>query len=237
MAKKKIGTRILKQIDRAVVQYTDQRDEFERLANAVHVSFSQDPRLIPLIHSTKVRAKDPEHLRDKLMRKANEAIEKGKKFDISEDNLFTKIEDLAGVRLLHLHTKQVSEIHPAILGVIEEFMYKLIGKPVAYTWDIESYEYFKELGLKAIHRKSMYTSIHYILKANRKTDMRCELQVRTLMEEVWGEVSHTINYPHETKSVACQEQLRVLARIASGCSRLVDSIFTSAEEFKSNIED
>jgi ppGpp synthetase/RelA/SpoT-type nucleotidyltranferase len=52
------------------------------------------------------------------------------------------------------------------------------------------------------------------------------------MEEVWGEVSHKINYPQKTKSEACQEQLKVLARITSGCKRLVDSIIVSHREYE-----
>ena len=47
------------------------------------------------------------------------------------------------------------------------------------------------------------------------------------MEEVWGEVDHTINYPHSTGSVGCAEQLKVLARVTSSATRLVDSIFVT----------
>ena len=71
----------------------------------------------------------------------------------------------------------------------------------------------------------MYTSVHYILDPQRKTPVRVELQVRTLMEEVWGEVSHSMNYPHPTKNPIVEEQLKVLARFTSGCTRLVDTIF------------
>jgi putative GTP pyrophosphokinase len=88
----------------------------------------------------------------------------------------------------------------------------------------------KNLGLKVTQDQSLYTSVHYIIKQNKTTARLCELQVRTLAEEIWGEVSHTINYPHETDSVACKEQLKVLARLVSGCSRLVDSIVTSYED-------
>jgi len=77
----------------------------------------------------------------------------------------------------------------------------------------------------------MYTSVHYVVEANTKTRYTCEIQVRTLMEELWGEVDHTINYPHKTPSIACSEQIRALARLTSGCSRLVDSIFRSHEEY------
>src|SRR4051794_20447568 len=58
------------------------------------------------IHSVRRRVKDPAHLLDKLTRKAIETKASGKSFTITTTNLFTKVNDLAGVRLLHLHTEQ-----------------------------------------------------------------------------------------------------------------------------------
>ena len=40
-------------------------------------------------------------------------------------------------------------------------------------------------------------------------------------------------YPHPTESVACKEQLRVLAKFISTGTRLADSIFKSLEEYNS----
>jgi len=42
-----------------------------------------------------------------------------------------------------------------------------------------------------------------------------------MADEIWGEVSHTINYPTPTTIAACLEQLKVLARVTSGCTWLV----------------
>jgi len=50
--------------------------------------------------------------------------------------------------------------------------------------------------------------------------MTCELQVRTLAEELWGEVDHKLNYPHKAETVACIQQLRALARSTSAAGRL-----------------
>ena len=73
------------------------------LANAIHGS----PKLMANIHSTKWRLKDPVHLEDKLSRRMIEAKEKGKLFTITEKNLFWRINDLAGFRILHLHSRQI----------------------------------------------------------------------------------------------------------------------------------
>ncbi len=220
------------QIETAVKRFESKRSEFDLLAKNLLSSLTENDTLRPLIHSTKLRTKDPDHLRHKLERIALQAINQPKPFNIDESNLFTNIDDLAGVRLLHLHTKQMLQINPAIQAILDEFKYKLVKKPVAYTWDIENKRFFEQIGIRTVHRDTLYTSVHYVVEANRRTKMRCEIQVRTLMEEVWSEVSHNINYPHETESLACKEQLNVLARIASGCTRLVDSIYASYDEHK-----
>jgi cellulose biosynthesis protein BcsQ len=66
-----------------------------------------------------------------------------------------------------------------------------------------------------------------VVASASRTKLTAEIQVRTLMEEVWGEVDHQLNYPHETQSLACREQLKVLARVTSSATRLVDSIFST----------
>ena len=71
----------------------------------------------------------------------------------------------------------------------------------------------------------MYTSVHYVIRPNKS--YTAEIQVRTLAEELWGEVDHKINYPVRSEIFACSEQLKVLARTTSACTRLVDSIFGS----------
>lgn len=232
MSTSKLNNSILSQIEAAVKVYEENRDDFKHLAKTLKENLVESKNLRKFIHSTKFRAKKPDSLREKLKREAIKRVDKGKPFEITKDNLFSRITDLAGVRILHLHSKQMSGMHPAILDVFKEYMYRGVRQPVAFTWDFENKQLFEAMGLKTNMRRSMYTSIHYVVEPNRRTKYRCELQVRTLMEEVWGEVSHTINYPNETDSATCQEQLRVLARIASGCTRLVDSIFLSYTEHK-----
>jgi ppGpp synthetase/RelA/SpoT-type nucleotidyltranferase len=233
MAIKKLRRSILKEIDALVKHFEKNRDKFERLAKVIATQLSEHPRLKPHYHSIRYRVKDPEHLRKKLIRKALETTEKGKHFNISTSNLFDKIEDLAGVRILHLHSDQIEDINDALKFIFEEERYKILEGPVANTWDDEYKNLFRQLSISVRPRESLYTSVHYVIGSNNIYRTRCEIQVRTLSEEVWGEVSHKINYPEETDSIACQEQIKVLARVTSSCTRLVDSIFKSECEYKS----
>ena len=219
----------LTQIDEAVAAFEKDCPSFETDAQILIKRLLTNSELKKLIHSSKWRAKDPSHLRDKLIRKAREAIDADKPFEITHDNVFDQISDLAGVRLLHLNMRQMEKIHPLIIKVLKDEGYVLKGPKEAKTWDPEYAKMFKTLGLKVTQDESLYTSVHYIIKQNKRTPRLCELQVRTLAEEIWGEISHSINYPYETDSVACAEQIKALARFVSGCSRLVDSIVTSYE--------
>ncbi len=226
-----VARSVVRQIDSAVARFDAERSKFEGDAMILENRLLSDARLRVLIHSSKHRAKDPVHLRDKLLRKARTAQATRRQFTVTSANIFDRVSDLAGVRLIHLHMRQMEKIHPLVLEVLDEERYVLVGRPEAKTWDPEYAELFERLGLKVRQDESLYTSVHYTLKQNARTPRLCELQIRTLAEEIWGEVSHTINYPHETDSVACKEQLRVLARLVSGCTRLVDSIMASHAEY------
>lgn len=220
-------------INEAVKLYKDKLFEFEQFLPSVLTFFEKHPRLnkksFPVIHSIKSRLKDPEHLREKLKRKKNT----GKIID--NKNLFKEITDLIGIRVLHLYQDQFIEINNAINEKISNGDWILVEAPKAFTWDPESVNFFRKLNISTELRDTFYTSIHYLIKPNNPNAVvHCEIQVRTLFEEIWGEIDHTINYPHKTESIACKEQLRVLSKLVSTGTRLADSIFRSHKDHKSD---
>ena len=209
---------------------------FENLLQNLFNTFSADEALMQNVHSMKWRVKHPDHLRDKLIRKWVEARKKGRAFPINRDNLFVKVNDLAGFRILHLHTRQFQVINECLERIFGEQFYRVIEGPSARTWDDESREYFRSIKTRFIKSATLYTSVHYVIAPNQKTKYTCEIQVRTLAEELWGEVDHTINYPHASGSLSCREQIKVLARVTSSCSRLVDSIFLSHSDHQRTLK-
>lgn len=233
MASIKLPNRTKNIIDEIIDDYKEKHHLFESFNLAVFTLLSGHPLIKDYIHFIKRRVKEPSHLKDKLKRKAKEAFLRNEAFDIDLNNVYERIQDLSGVRILHLHTKQMELINNGMLSIIEEQSYHKIEGPISNIWDIEYENYFRGLGMEIKKRDSMYTSIHYVIAANTRDKVRCEIQVRTLMEEVWGEVSHKIDYPHPTKSIACREQIKTLARVTSGGTRLVDSIFDSLKEYNS----
>lgn len=222
----------------AVIEYykTDQvQFLLKQFKEQVKNFFELNPKLhsqpFPAVHSIKCRLKDPEHLRDKIARKAIDGI------IVSSDNLFQEVTDLIGVRVLHLYQDQFLEIHSEIQNKVDCGDWVLAESPKAYTWDPEAQTFFRDLGFEPEVKESYYTSIHYLVKPNSTNTMCCEIQVRTLFEEIWGEIDHAINYPHKINSVACKEQIRVLSKLVSTGTRLSDSIFRSYKEYMSSIDD
>jgi ppGpp synthetase/RelA/SpoT-type nucleotidyltranferase len=224
-------TKVQRRMIRGLVShYEENQDIASQLLEILRSHILGDKALRRHIHSVKSRVKDPKRLKDKLERKLLKTLRDNKKFTIDKSNLFVKINDLAGFRILHLHTRQLRNIHEALLGLFTRERYVLREKPFARTWDDESRAYFKSIGIKTLASPSMYTSVHYVINSNSQIKATCEIQVRTLMEEVWGEVDHAINYPHPIRSVACGEQIKALARATSSATRLVDSIFSSYDD-------
>jgi putative GTP pyrophosphokinase len=101
-------------VDALVDHYQANTDTLQRLMHQVRLLLSNNPRLQDHVHSIKWRLKDPTHLRDKLFRKIDESKKKGKAFGVTKDNLFIKINDLVGFRILHLYTKEVDQIDSAL---------------------------------------------------------------------------------------------------------------------------
>lgn len=209
--------------------YEQERYKFELFMNGVYDYFRLAPCLndgtLPLVHSLKSRLKSPDHLKDKLERKNTEED------PITLDNIFDRITDLAGIRVLHLYQQQFIGIHKAIAHKISEGDWVLFEPPCAYTWDPESEEFYKHLGIDCRIKDSYYTSVHYVIMPKENSPIKCEIQVRTLYEEIWGEIDHSINYPHPTDSIACKEQLRVLSKLSVTGRRLADSILNSHQEY------
>ncbi|EHH0795929.1 RelA/SpoT domain-containing protein [Vibrio vulnificus] len=213
----------IENINAIISAYESEKHFFERFMNGVVDTFKLEPKLNeygnPIIHTIKSRLKDPDHLRDKLQRKWDHED------PLTIDNVFDRITDLAGVRVLHLYQDQIEVLNEHIHNQVRSGDWFFKENPIAYSWDPESSSYFKSLGLEPKIKDSYYTSIHYVIMPKQESTICCEIQVRTLFEEIWGEIDHTINYPHKTENIACKEQLRVLSKLVSTGTRLADSIF------------
>ena len=108
--RKQVGLKQMQLIDDLVSHFNKSKAQFSVLIDSLSSNIEHSDSIKKLIHSTKSRIKDSEHLKDKLIRKSKDAIESNQPFSYTKENLFLKINDLAGFRILHLHTKQFQKI-------------------------------------------------------------------------------------------------------------------------------
>ena len=157
----------------------------------------------------KKRIKDPEHLAEKLIRKANEKIFDSSYKLITPNDYTTRITDLIGFRIIHTFKDDWRDIH---IKLTEKFG-SFFDKPEIFYRngdDISLFEEFKD-SIKIQKSDRNYRSAHYLVK---KDDYIAEFQIRTIFEEAWGEVDHSLVYPYRKKDELLKQHSKILSRIA-----------------------
>src|SRR5262249_23259389 len=146
-----------------VAAYDANYKTIETFRDQLWVALSSSDELAAHVHSMKTRLKGRDELEGKLRRKAEECEAAGTPFHVTPNNLLERVNDLAGVRLLHLYTRQIREIDAALREIFAEQKYELIEGPFARTWDDESRVFFQECGIETQESPTLYTSVHYVI--------------------------------------------------------------------------
>ena len=190
------------------------------------------------VHSVRYRIKDPEHLIGKIIRK--KIIEKDS--NITLENYKDEINDLIGLRALHLFKEGWETINDYIKQT-----WNLKQKPVANyrKGDSESnISFYQEKGCDTKEHKYGYRSVHYLIETQpAKQKYFAEIQVRTIFEEAWAEIDHTIRYPYDLENPIFYQFLLILNRLSGSADEMGSFIqFLKKEltlresEFKLQIE-
>ena len=167
------------------------------------------------VHSVRYRIKDAEHVIEKIIRKKiNDP-----KSNITIKNYQSELTDLIGLRALHLFKEDWNYIHNMITSV-----WDLKNKPVANYRKGDSAEYlkkFEELNCDTKEHRFGYRSVHYIIETKpAKSRFFAEIQVRTIFEEAWSEIDHTIRYPYDQDNPLFGQFLLILNRLAGSADEM-----------------
>lgn len=169
------------------------------------------------VHTVRWRIKDAEHLMAKIVRKRLSG--NPKYADITVANYGQIIDDLIGLRALHLFK--------ADCFVIDERVRKEFGlaeEPIAYVRegdDVSIGKRYVNSNFMVKNHEKGYRSVHYIVATqlgNRK--VKAELQVRTIIEEAWSEIDHTIRYPNFSDDPNVASLLTIFNRVAGSADEL-----------------
>lgn len=172
------------------------------------------------IHSVKSRVKRSERLIEKIIRKTPDKKEKyGDDFQFSVKNYKDEINDLIGIRAIHIFKQDWESIHEYILNT-----WKVI-EITANVRDGDDTKRFKELDIQIKSRPSGYRSVHYLIEfypTNEK--VIAEIQVRTIFEEGYGEIDHQLRYSHKEISEVLASNLLLFNRIVGSADEMASLI-------------
>lgn len=191
------------------------------------------------VHSVRYRIKDSEHLIEKIIRKKIEDSNS----NITLDNYKEDVTDLIGLRALHLYKDDWENVHDFIMD-----KWNCIKTPVANyrNGDADEYvEFFKSKGCLIKIHKYGYRSVHYLIETQpAKMKFYAEIQVRTIFEEAWSEIDHTIRYPYDLDNVIFFQFLLILNRLAGSADEmgsyikfLKQELTQREKEFQSQLKD
>ena len=172
----------------------------------------QKPENLHVIYG---RVKKPEHLIEKIVRKAGiENIEKYKK--ISLDNYKDIVTDLVGVRILVLDKEEwkIADTH-----IRNKFNNTFEQEPTAYVCYGDR-DIFDRNIINVMYTNKGYRSQHYIIKPNV---YYVEIQVRTLAEEVYGEFDHSSRYPYRNNNKFLLRYSKIVSKTITELDDLIST--------------
>ena len=190
-------------------QYSKNVLEYKKVANYV------EDNLIDInnIHSIKKRVKDPKNLIEKIIRKSIEKPE----CEITISNYTEIITDLIGIRILHLFKDDWEIIHNTIVE-----NWDLLDEPVANIREGDKKDIYEEKGCKIKLHPYGYRSVHYLVLFTPSKDIQytIEIQVRTVFEEAWSEIDHTIRYPYNVNDPILLGYLSIFNSLAGNADAM-----------------
>ncbi len=180
-----------------------------------------------VIHSICSRVKNPEHLIEKIIRKRGN--EQSQKYEgINVMNYHEIVRDLVGVRILILAKEQWEEVFDWLMMKFPESSKeecRIVEQPKAYTRYGD-----RDIFHNKIHREHTnkgYRSQHYVVEFKR---LYCEIQVRTLAEEVYGEFDHKVKYPYRENNRFLKRYTSIVSQLLNSVDEIISTCFQLGEE-------
>lgn len=163
------------------------------------------------VQRVRARVKRVESVEDKILRRPDVFVE-----GLSAES-FRKMNDTLGVRVILYFLGHFPLIDGELRKLEDKLEISKTDPPKAYL-PKELIGRLSLMHLNPKEKESGYASIHYILrlknsKVPEKERPWFELQVRTLVEDVWGEVEHVLGYkPEKRTSFAVRRQFQIISK-------------------------
>ena len=189
-----------RQKEAILISFFKEKEKYEKLAEYIVHLIRDDPSSPKeSLHTITYRIKDEARLIEKIDEENKQlGVEAA---PITQKNFQERVGDLLGIRLICLRLSDIKTVE-AYLGLLaEEKILRFIRRPDrkrSFVLPVDPGEAIPE-GLDL--RYSGYSSIHYQAELGENSDatdelkgLQIEFQLRTILEEAWGEIDHKYRY-------------------------------------------
>jgi putative GTP pyrophosphokinase len=183
-----------------LILFFKQKEKYKKLAEYIVQLISDDPSAPKeSIHTILYRIKDESRLIEKIDQE-NSSIATDIE-PITNKNFYKRIGDIIGIRIICLRLSDIHKVEAYLEFLVEEKIIKFLREPDykrSFVLPIDPGEAApQDINLQY----SGYSSIHYQVKLGEDSDaseefkrIQIELQLRTILEEAWGEIDHKYRY-------------------------------------------
>jgi ppGpp synthetase/RelA/SpoT-type nucleotidyltranferase len=183
-----------------LISFLNEKERYKKFAEyLVHLIRDDPSSPKESLHTIIYRIKDEFRLIEKIDIQ-NKELEAGEP-PISEKNYQVKVGDLLGVRIICLRLSDVEKIEAYLRLLSEEKILRFIKGPDKKRSFILPVHPGESISGGIDRRYNGYSSIHYQVALgensdapSRLEDLQAELQLRTILEEAWGEIDHKYRY-------------------------------------------
>jgi putative GTP pyrophosphokinase len=196
-----------------LISFLNEKEQYKRLADYIVHLVRDDPAAPKkYLHTIIYRVKDEIRLIEKID-KLNSGRETGEP-PITDKNYRKLVGDLLGVRIICLRLSDIVQIE-AYLGLLsEEKILRFTKEPDHKRSFILPFSPGASIPDEINLTYNGYSSIHYQVTLGNDSDapaglrnLQFEIQLRTILEEAWGEIDHKYRYVHSRRGVALPESI------------------------------
>jgi len=196
-----------------LISFLNEKEKYRKLAEYIVQLIRDDPSSPKgSLHTIVYRIKDELRLIEKIDEQ-NEALEAGASL-ISEKNYQARVGDLLGARIICLRLSDIGKVEAYLRLLSEEKILRFVKGPdrkKSFILPVDPGESLSD-GIDLTY--SGYSSIHYQVELGENSDappgledLQFELQLRTILEEAWGEIDHKYRYVRSRSGVALPEYI------------------------------
>jgi ppGpp synthetase/RelA/SpoT-type nucleotidyltranferase len=196
-----------------LISFLNEKVRYKKLAEYIVHLIGDDPSTPKeSLHTIIYRIKDELRIIEKID-KQNKALEAGAP-QITEKNYQTRVGDLLGVRIICLRLSDIEKVEAYLRLLSEEKILYFIKGPDQKRSFILPVDPGESISDGIDLRYSGYSSIHYQVELGENSDapfgledLQFEFQLRTILEEAWGEIDHKYRYVHSRNGTALPDYI------------------------------